>query len=62
MGLMRVHVLLSKMPELLAELSEVSWLRFIEESEMSERRCDEERVEEVEGEAAWWGLRPYSAK
>ena len=55
-------MLLSKMPELLAELSEVSWLRFIEESEMSERRCDEERVEEVEGEAAWWGLRPYSAK
>jgi hypothetical protein len=48
------------MPELFAELSDVSWLRFIEESEMSERRT-EDRVEDTEGEEAW-GLRPYSAK
>ncbi len=48
------------MPELLPELSEVSWLKFIDESEMSDRRT-EERVDEAEGDEAW-GLSPYSAK
>lgn len=42
------------------ELPEVSWLKFIEESEASEG-LKEERVEEPEGEEEC-GLKPYSLK
>ena len=42
------------------ELPEVSWLKFIEESEASDG-LNEERVEEPEGEEEC-GLNPYSLK
>ena len=54
---------MSKIPELFAELSELSCEVFIEESdERSDRReREQEELEEGEGVGAW-GLSPYSAK
>jgi len=52
---------LSNIPELFAELPELSWLRFMDESERSDRRGAERVLDDGEGVGAC-GLNPYSAK